>query len=172
FQDTNRAFPPGVYQLKFSAAPQYRGLSLFVRLLPFLEQANLAQDWDESDPLNNTAGGMNAKTAQKLKVLLCPSDYLPQNPVSGGGLFYGLTSYGGNGGTRSYDPQTATNDGIFFVIGPGSETAPGGQPVRISEVTDGLSNTVLFGERSHTDPNHDAIVASFGGGGAGTAFIS
>jgi prepilin-type N-terminal cleavage/methylation domain-containing protein len=167
FHDLHRAFPPGLYQLKFPAAPQFRGVSLFVKLLPHLEQANLAQGWDETDPLNNTLGGVGAKTAQKIKVLLCPSDYLPQNPTSAGGLWYGLTSYGGNAGSRSFDPQAATNDGIFHVIGPGSETAPSGQPIRMAEVTDGLSNTLLFGERSHTDPAHDALVAQLGGGGGG-----
>src|SRR4029079_16322222 len=57
--------------------------------------------------------------------------------------------------------------GIFYVIGPGSETAPAGQPVRMPEVTDGLSNTILFGERSHTDPVHDALVGQLGGGSSG-----
>ena len=32
--------------------------------------------------------------------------------------------------------------------------------MRIAEVTDGLTNTVLFGERNHTDPNHDSFVAA------------
>src|SRR5262245_57824971 len=116
FHDVNKAFPPGVYQLKFSSAPQFRGVSLYVKLLPFLEQANLAQGWDETDPLNNTLGGTSAKTAQKIKVLLCPSDVLQQNPITSGSAVYGLTSYGGNGGSRSYDPATATNDGIFHVL--------------------------------------------------------
>src|SRR6476620_11420732 len=167
FHDTNKNFPPGVYQLKFSSAPQFRGVSLYVKLLPYLEQASLAQGWDETDPLNNTLGGAGAKTAQKIKVLMCPSDFVKDNPVASGAIFYALTSYGGNGGTRSYDPQQATNDGIFHVIGPGSETAPAAQPVRMSEVTDGLSNTILFGERSHTDPVHDALVGQAGGGGGG-----
>src|SRR5438132_6135229 len=91
FHDTNKNFPPGVYQLKFSAAPQFRGVSLYVKLLPYLEQANLAQSWDETDPLNNTVGGTSAKTAQKINVLLCPSDFLPQNPITAGGLSYALT---------------------------------------------------------------------------------
>src|SRR5438309_11377651 len=33
FHDSYKSFPPGVYQLKFSAAPQFRGISLFVKLL-------------------------------------------------------------------------------------------------------------------------------------------
>src|SRR5204863_1227587 len=167
FHDINRAFPPGVYQLTFSAAPQFRGVSIYVKLLAYLEQANLAQGWDETDPVNNTLGGTGAKTAQKIKVLMCPSDYVKENPVATNTSFYALTSYGGNGGTRSYDPLQATNDGIFYVLGPGSETAPAGQPVRMSEVTDGLSNTVLFGERSHTDMVHDALAGQLAGGSGG-----
>jgi prepilin-type N-terminal cleavage/methylation domain-containing protein len=161
FHDASGRFPAGVYQLSFAGAPRFRGVTLFVRLLPYLEQANLAQGWDEEDPLNNTIGGTSSKTATKLPVLMCPSDLVPQNPIdSGSGRVYGLTSYGGNGGSRSYGPQFATNDGNFFVIGPGSQTSPSGQAVRMPEVVDGLSNTILFGERSHTDKSHDSFAAS------------
>jgi prepilin-type N-terminal cleavage/methylation domain-containing protein/prepilin-type processing-associated H-X9-DG protein len=155
-------FPPGVYQLPFAAAPKFRGVTLFVYLLPYLEQDNLARGWDMIDPLNNTVGADQSKTATVLKTLLCPSDAIPQNPVNSGsgGRWYGITSYGGNGGARSYDPQFATNNGIFFVIGPGSQTAPAGSPVRIGDVTDGLSNTILFGERSHVDVNNDTFATN------------
>ena len=161
FHDTNGSFPPGVWQLSFASAPKYRGVSLFVRLLPQLEQTALADSWDVIDPLNNTAGGLSARTAVRLPTLVCPSDVIPVNPVDGGsGRWYGITSYGGNGGTRSYDPQFATNDGIFSVIGPGSQTAPQGLPIRMAEVVDGLSNTLLFGERSHLDRKHDTFAAN------------
>ena len=178
FHDAQRAFPPGVYQLKFSSAPQFRGVSLFVKLLPYLEQADLAQGWDETDPLNNTVGGPAARTAQTINLLICPADILPQNPIVSGNAYYAFTSYGGNGGTRSYDPKLATNDGLFFVIGPGSETAPDGRPVRMADVIDGVANTILFGERSHFDPNQESLVARFasagggGGGGGGSASLS
>jgi prepilin-type processing-associated H-X9-DG protein len=136
-------------------------VTLFVKLLPFLEQGNLAAGWDETDPLTNTVGAAGSRTARKLPMLMCPSDFVPNNPIgTGGNRWYALTSYGGNGGSRSYDPQFATNDGIFFVIGPGSQTAPDGQPIRMAEVTDGLSNTSLFGERSHYDTNHDSFAAN------------
>jgi prepilin-type N-terminal cleavage/methylation domain-containing protein/prepilin-type processing-associated H-X9-DG protein len=165
YHGDNGQFPPGVYQLSFAAAPKYRGVTLFVYLLPYLEQNNLFRGWDMTNPLNNTAGGASARTATVLKVLVCPSDTITQNPIVSGGLYYALTSYGGNGGSRSYDPQDATDDGIFFVIGPGSQTAPNGSPIRIADVTDGLSNTLLFGERSHFDPNYDSFVAAFGSSG-------
>ncbi len=158
FHDVQKAFPPGVYQLSFVPAPKFRGVTLFAKLLPYLEQSTLWEGWDEVDPLNNTVGGANSRTAQVLSTLVCPSDVLGTNPYdSGSGRVYGLTSYGGNGGSRSYDPQFASNDGIFFVIGPGSQTAPNSKPITMAGVTDGLSNTILFGERSHFDPNHDSF---------------
>jgi len=161
FESAYRSFPPGVQQLSFVPAPRYRGITLFVYLLPFLEQGNVSSDWDLVDPLNNTVGGVKAKTAQVFATLLCPSDIIPVNPLdTGSNRWYGLTSYGGNGGSRSYDPQFATNDGIFHVIGPGSQTNPTGKPIRMQSVTDGLSNTVLFGERSHLDSNQDTFVAN------------
>ena len=162
YHGVNERFSPGVNQLLFGAAPRFRGVTLFVYLAPFMEQDNLTKDWNLTDPLVNTqlpAPGPTAKTATKVPILLCPSDVISgPNPVdSGSNRWYALTSYGGNGGSRSYDPASATNDGIFFVIGPGSETAPNGQAVRVADVTDGLSNTALFGERSHVDPNNDAV---------------
>ena len=162
YHDTYKSFPPGVYQLPFATAPKYRGITVFVYLLPFLEQNNLANGWDMTNPLNNTVGANTSPTATVLNGLICPSDVIPNNPVNsgGGGRWYGITSYGGNGGTRSYDPQFASNDGIFFVIGPGSQTDAKGYPIRIADITDGVSNTILFGERSHVDPNQDSFAAN------------
>src|SRR5215510_7899033 len=51
YHDVTRTFPPGVYQLPFAAAPKFRGVTLFVYLLPFLEQDNLARGWNLTDPL-------------------------------------------------------------------------------------------------------------------------
>ncbi len=168
FHDIRKAFPPGVYQLSFPSSPAYRGVSLFVKLLPYIEQNNLGDGWDEVDPLTNTVGGNASRTATVLPILICPSDVIPVNPVStGSNRWYGITSYGGNGGMRSYDPQFASNDGVFFVIGPGSQTDPIGQPIRMADVTDGLSNTLLFGERSHFDRNHDSFAANIPSPGGG-----
>ena len=70
-----------------------------------------------------------------------------------------MTSYGGNGGTRSFDPALATCDGIFHTTGPASEPNPDQLPVSLSMVTDGSSQTILFGERNHQDPNFETFAA-------------
>jgi prepilin-type N-terminal cleavage/methylation domain-containing protein len=164
YHGVHERFPPGVNQLTFPSPPRFRGVTLFVYLAPYMEQDNLTKDWNLIDPLQNTqlpAPGPTAKTATLVPILLCPSDVIMgPNPVdAGSNRWYALTSYGGNGGSRSYDPAAAANDGIFFVIGPGSQTALNGKPVKMGDVIDGLSNTALFGERSHLDPNNDAAAA-------------
>src|SRR5262249_32302484 len=88
YHGANGRFPPGVYMLSFTAAPGYRGVTLFAYLAPYLEQENLARDWNPPAPLANTqtpAPGPTARTATVLPLLLCPSDVLPDNPVDGGG---------------------------------------------------------------------------------------
>jgi prepilin-type N-terminal cleavage/methylation domain-containing protein/prepilin-type processing-associated H-X9-DG protein len=161
YHGDNQSFPPGVYQMSFNSAPKFRGITLFVYLAPYIEQGNVTKSWNLTDPMQNTVGGQSAPTATVVPSFVCPADVIPQNPYFTGSVWYGMTSYGGNGGSRSYDPASATNDGIFFVIGPGSQTAPTGGPVRIGDVTDGVSNTILFGERSHVDPNQDSFAANF-----------
>jgi prepilin-type N-terminal cleavage/methylation domain-containing protein/prepilin-type processing-associated H-X9-DG protein len=151
--------PAGVNQAGFPSNPRTRGVTVFAYLASYLEQDTIARDWDHVDPLRNTAGGQAAKTAVVLKVLVCPADTLTQNPVAdSNGRWFGVGSYGGNGGSRSYDPKVATNDGMFFVTGPAGEPFANVPPVRYADVPDGLSNTALFGERSHLDRHHAAAV--------------
>ena len=129
--------------------------STHILLLPFFEQDNLYRRWDNDDNRNNVAGGTNAVQAQVFKLLLCPSDPLPQPVVYFNAAraaswtwgYYGLSSYGGNGGTRSFSlPYSQiTQDGIFF---PDSS-------VRLADVADGTSLTFLFGERCHRDAQFD-----------------
>src|SRR5437016_10718925 len=41
YHGIHQRFPPGVYQLPFAAAPKFRGVTLFVYLLPHMEHDNL-----------------------------------------------------------------------------------------------------------------------------------
>ncbi len=161
YHTAHRTFPPGLDQKQVAWSPQYRGNSLFTFLLPYLEEGHLLSDWNYEFPLQNTLGGSDAPAAAVLPGLLCPADFLPANPVVVAGRSYGMTSYGGNGGTRSSHPEHATADGIFHTTGPASEPWPDQEPVTLAMITDGTSRTTLFGERSHEDPNYETFAAAY-----------
>lgn len=157
---TNHAtFPPGLNQFEFPSPPRYRGTSLFTFLLPYIEQGMIADRWDYAIPLNNTVGGQQSPAAAVLSTFLCPADTIEENPVLAAGYYYGITSYGGNGGTRSFHPDEATCDGIFHTTGPASVPQPYQEPVRLSDIRDGTSQTLLLGERSHRDVHLSSFAA-------------
>jgi prepilin-type N-terminal cleavage/methylation domain-containing protein/prepilin-type processing-associated H-X9-DG protein len=159
FHDTHEKFPTGARLPVYVGARPTGATNLWVELLPYFEQDNLYKKWDSYDNRNNVAGGRNAIQAQVIKILICPSDPLPHTvvqltipiapPWSLG--FYGMSSYGGNAGRRSVRAGTAppwpgmTKDGIFYID----------SCVRFANIIDGTSNTLLFGERYHRDPQFD-----------------
>jgi prepilin-type processing-associated H-X9-DG protein len=72
------------------------------------------------------------------------------------GNLYGLNSYAGIAGTYSFRAFTGSafmisNDGIFYI----------NSRVRIAGITDGTSNTFMFGERYHKDKNFDRMYTNF-----------
>jgi prepilin-type processing-associated H-X9-DG protein/prepilin-type N-terminal cleavage/methylation domain-containing protein len=167
YHDSSGRFPVGFYIARDMGGGRWaNGTNWRIESCPYFEQGNLYRRWDYTDQRNNVAGGTSATTAQVIKVLLCPSDPLPdpvvyltaKNPqYAWGNGFYGISSYGGNGGTRSASGAnvvTITTDGIFF----------GNSRVRIADVTDGTSNTFLLGERYHRDPEFDRIGLDTGDG--------
>jgi prepilin-type N-terminal cleavage/methylation domain-containing protein/prepilin-type processing-associated H-X9-DG protein len=189
--DAKGTFPNGLHTVDTDSGRYANGTCWEVELLPYIEQDNLKNRWDYDDFRNNVAGALNATTAQVLQVLLCPSDslpelvvylsaeYYPQYAYAKG--WYGMSCYGGNAGKRSFPLGLETRDGIFYQD----------SSVRLADVTDGASNTLLFGERSHSDPVFDymaslyqpgfyplagwgkwAAVCATGGGSLGTRFLS
>src|SRR5262245_16847331 len=155
YHGTYEKFPTGAHPPVFVGDHPVGGTNLWVELLPYFEQDNLQKRWDYYDLRNNTAGGRNATTAQVIKILLCPSDAgrrvshltaAAAAPWTHG--FYGLSSYGGNAGKRSYPAGAPpaypglTRDGIFWFD----------SCVRLTDITDGTSTTFLFGERFRYDP--------------------
>jgi prepilin-type N-terminal cleavage/methylation domain-containing protein/prepilin-type processing-associated H-X9-DG protein len=156
--DAKGKFPTGVHSVEAIGGRYANGTCWELELLSYFEQGNLKDRWDCTDFRNNVKGGKNATTAQVLQVLLCPSDplpdpvyfvdlspWFPQYAFASG--FYGISSYGGNAGKRSYALPKATRDGIFFQD----------SSIRLGDVTDGTSSTFLFGERSHLDPEFDRL---------------
>jgi prepilin-type N-terminal cleavage/methylation domain-containing protein/prepilin-type processing-associated H-X9-DG protein len=163
YHDARRGFPPCFIVVPDDSGSFAGGTTLWVELFPYLEQKNLQQQWDYRDFRNNLVGGANSTMAQVVQVLVCPSDPLPQNPFDMTHLgqiwpelawadgFYGLGSYGGNAGTLSSNFEDHSQDGVFFQC----------SRVRLADITDGTSSTLLFGERSHVDPNYDSATAAW-----------
>src|SRR5262249_23625738 len=129
FHDARQKFPTGGRLPVYVGDRPTGGTNLWVELLPYFEQDNLHNKWDYCDNRNNAAGERNATQAQVIKLLLCPSDPLPETVVESKSLiaprwswgFYGMSSYGGNAGTRSVitGPPPAfpgiSRDGIFWI---------------------------------------------------------
>jgi prepilin-type N-terminal cleavage/methylation domain-containing protein/prepilin-type processing-associated H-X9-DG protein len=139
----------------------------FIPLLPFLEQQTLYQQLYNLAIANNTYMGdfyngfgstPGSDIATPLAVLACPSGQLSSPPTAFYpiyGIYLGLTSYIGNAVS---DVQGLVSlDGIFvpnYYMGPVS-------PVSLLGITDGTSNTILFGERSGYDPSWSAWQAKY-----------
>jgi prepilin-type N-terminal cleavage/methylation domain-containing protein/prepilin-type processing-associated H-X9-DG protein len=146
YHDTHDRFP-GVVEM----GPRYT--SLFVELLPYVEQAPLYAQWDFVNPFANAG-----RAAAQPKVYVCPSH--PGTDI----LFtfntgeYAITTYGGNGGIRPFPPAQSPCDGMFFVTGPFSQPRPGQTGVTMLGVLDGTSNTLLLGERVVGDSNLDSYL--------------
>ena len=117
--------------------------SLFVELLPFVEQEPLYKQWDFTTPLTNASG----RAATRIKVYLCPSQPEAEEPVTVGVGTYALTTYGGNGGTRPFPPSLSPCDGVFFPIGTAAPPKYYRSGVNLLAITDGTSNTLFLGER-------------------------
>jgi len=134
YHSARKSFPVGMQMKPGLAATE---ATFFVRLLPYLEEQALYDQWDFKNPANNvTADASTSRAATKIAVLTCPSDQFEANPYAlpGGpaafpgqtspgavaGMYSG-TSYAGNYGEGSYYTQFSlfpiNPNGIFFVTG-------------------------------------------------------
>lgn len=134
YHDTNGTFPAGYYN---SGTFCYTGWQL--QLLPYLEQQNL---WNQSyawlkahqyqtDTNSFPAAGFN------MAMFVCPSNTRQPTYVYGG-VTYELTSYMGCAGTTSNFP--VSGDGVLYC----------NSKVRLTDITDGTSETIAVGERPVT----------------------
>lgn len=173
FHDTNMKLPYGILrsQGNFPHPDDGKGIplqryALFHQLLPYLEQDNLAKRWNPIDFNANRRdeNGIDWGPGwfffkQVVPTLVCPSNPNGANPLNNAadgtssGRYF-VNSYFGAAGTRSYPrgPTTAPRlslydfrDGIFDQ----------NRRYRITDITDGTTNTIMFGERHYFDPVFD-----------------
>jgi prepilin-type processing-associated H-X9-DG protein len=124
YHGAHSAFPPGVSSFSLPY------LAWHARILPFLEQSSL---WEEIPPAFDQEPYLALPPHQAiygvvLPVFLCPTE--PRTATQT--IPVAFTSYLGNEGTSLYFP-----DGILYLD----------SHVRLTDIRDGMSNTLLVGER-------------------------
>jgi prepilin-type N-terminal cleavage/methylation domain-containing protein/prepilin-type processing-associated H-X9-DG protein len=137
FHDTNGQLPPAIGWLGTTAW----GTGFFL-MLPYLEQDNL---YNSSRVGNLYSLANNGVYATPLKVFLCPSD--PSVNATGTvsdeqGTAWGASSY-------------ACNTWLFCDVDSSGNLLDPAGGLRLSQVSDGLSNTLLYGEKYSTCTNAD-----------------
>jgi prepilin-type N-terminal cleavage/methylation domain-containing protein/prepilin-type processing-associated H-X9-DG protein len=161
YHSANNVFPADGYSGLAAWQYQYPNFSVFVILTPFLEQQQIynATNFNLSnyEPDNITIAGIS------INALMCPSDpWTPQaisystpnasfvehvSALPPGTWMQQFTSYGANYGTfaQTYQQSYGTAEFAMFngVIYPDSH-------IGMNAITDGTSNTFLFGERAQT----------------------
>jgi prepilin-type N-terminal cleavage/methylation domain-containing protein/prepilin-type processing-associated H-X9-DG protein len=150
FADDRGAFPPGaVYGPLPLAGVNTDALhGCWPFLLPYLEQEALSREyrWDVDffDPANQPA------VATQLRILQCPAS--PQaDRVVDAGHSDGAFVNGGQGACIDYDPVQGVGPGLAalgLINPPGNYEGalPDNRLTRVTDITDGTSNTLLVAE--------------------------
>lgn len=137
YMGTHSVFPPGAtIDLSVTATGNNTSWGVHGRLLPFIEESNLAMEID----LSQAWDSQMAISGIKIATFACPSDPKSdrsRDPGSGRPILY-PTTYGFNYGTWFvFDPATgASGDGAFY---PNSRQ-------RDTSFIDGMSNTLAAAE--------------------------
>lgn len=161
--------PLGGYQRGgWGPAPfTFSGYTSFMQLLPYIEEDVTYRQINFDQPWLAATTGNPAPVTKIIKLLICPTDELQDRvfncryvaPAGADYGWYAATSYIGNGGTFAYYPNDMPYppDGVYYLVGPASvpATARPTDSIKLPHIYDGTSNTVMFGERFHWDPEFD-----------------
>lgn len=182
FISAKKAFPVGLQgPTLLGKSPADDGpvwTNVMVELLPFIEQNNLQTAFDKKKGTGNSPGpntgtgdgSTNTIAAQIIENFRCPSTVLPPQTKSPGGsltFVFGTNDYAGNGGTRIFTPAAVNKDGKLLVAAKSRNDGlfniveRGDVGVGIRKVTDGLSKTLMFGERTREDPEFDRVSQTY-----------
>jgi prepilin-type N-terminal cleavage/methylation domain-containing protein/prepilin-type processing-associated H-X9-DG protein len=147
YHDAQQGLPPGylaTMSYRDGASDTAPGWGWAAFLLPYLEQNTLAQQLEFTQPVANSPAIQTL-----VKSYLCPMDTPPQQAfaitdATGTTLAYAApSSYAASCGPDASDVADPTGLGVFY---RNSHT-------RLTDVTDGTSQTVLVGDRAWVDSN-------------------
>jgi type II secretory pathway pseudopilin PulG len=147
FHDDNKAFPPGYVASGpyiDGATDTSPGWGWATFTLPYLEQSNVHRQLNLYQPIQNSPA-----IQTMLPVFLCPSDLTPPGPFPVPDAFgntvclAGPTSYAASCGNDASDTRDPTGNGVFYR----------NSQIRIANIRDGTSQTILVGERAWANAN-------------------
>ena len=144
--------PPG-YEYSLGSEGNQLGYSWGARILPFMELQTLYNQIDFDRPIYDSVNQLARE--EHLQTLLCPTDSIsPEGFVAMGDEQYAMACYVANFGDPDLDldheqlsmstPQAGldASEGPWGPFYRNSET-------RLSQITDGTSNTLMIGERQN-----------------------
>ncbi len=141
YHDVNNGLPPG-YNATGSYPATAPGWGWGAYILPFVEQDNLYRQLDLTKPVETQPA-----IQQVLKVFVCPSDQppaaaFPVTDIAGATVcLAGPSSYAATVGDDGSEVDAPTGNGVFYR----------NSKVKLTDITDGTSNTVMLGDRAWAD---------------------
>jgi prepilin-type N-terminal cleavage/methylation domain-containing protein len=158
FHDANKNLPAGVYGPSSTGAPTYNGgidLSYLVYILPYVEQQALYTRVNFGQGYNGASNVANINPVL-VPVYQCPSTSMIEQ--NAGGVVGKAGHYQAVMGPKGINPQTGVAyQGILLGAGQGGASTQGmlypNSKVRLTDVQDGTSNTLMVGEVSWENSN-------------------
>jgi len=183
YHDAMNMFPPGAsadkapWKTPATAADANWGSSWMVHLLAYIEQTAVLSRWQFSGQSGWQVANNNATIkGLTIGIYRCPSTSLPElNPYSAtlpgaGGVGIMYTSYVAisgsvtDAGVLTYKTNIVSTQGIMY----------GNSKVKMADIVDGTSNTIMVGEQSNhlRDANNQIILGATYGGASPIAVTS
>lgn len=132
YHHNSHSFPAGCVEWRAPGNTTARQLAWSAYLLPQLDQDNLARQLDYTKPFDHPQNA--AAGALVVPVYLCPSSSSTALQING----LGRIDYGGIFGERITSPNNPPKGVMIHDL-----------PIRLSEITDGSSLTIIVGEDSN-----------------------